>query len=113
MIFLFSNGKKNGSGTWLGINGDKYQGEWTNDIVNGKGKLISANGSIYDGEWRHGKKSGKGKFINNNGSTYEGIFINDSPSFQNLLPNRFCESPSFNIEPSAPPLEDEFIQKYN
>jgi hypothetical protein len=110
----YTNGKKHGRGKWLDVNGDKYEGECANDTMNGKGKFISADGSVYDGEWREGNRSGKGKFISNNGSTFEGIFVDDMPSFQNLLPNNYCQANIMFQQPhaSAPPLEEEFIEKY-
>ena len=44
-------------------NGDKYDGEWRNDVKEGKGTLVKADGDEYDGNWRNDKKNGKGTFF--------------------------------------------------
>ena len=33
-------------------NGDKYIGEWKNDLKDGKGKMIYKDNSEFDGEWK-------------------------------------------------------------
>ena len=33
-------GKKHGKGTYIWPNGNKYIGEWENNIINGKGEFI-------------------------------------------------------------------------
>jgi len=44
-------------------NGDKYEGDWKDDLKNGKGVIYYANGEIYDGEWKNDKYCGKGKRV--------------------------------------------------
>ena len=41
-------------------NGDKYEGEWANDLKNGQGRLSSSNGEYYNGEWKDDLKIGRG-----------------------------------------------------
>ena len=33
-------------------NGDRYNGEWMDDIKNGHGEFIYSNGDRYVGEWK-------------------------------------------------------------
>ena len=58
-------------------NGDKYDGEWKNDLREGKGIMKYNNGDIYDGYWKNDKKDGKGIMINNNGDKYDGYWKNN------------------------------------
>ena len=56
-------------GTLNAANGDKYEGDWDDDMKNGNGKLIITfigiynynNGDIYEGSWLDDTKDGKGK----------------------------------------------------
>ena len=43
-------------------NGDKFEGEWKNDIREGKGKMNYRNGKIDKGEWKKDKFQNKGYF---------------------------------------------------
>jgi hypothetical protein len=46
------NGKKEGSGKWVGSTKKSYDGLWFNDLRWGKGKLLFPNGDVnYDGDW--------------------------------------------------------------
>lgn len=48
----FKGGKMHGQGTFLWANGDKYTGEWLNDMAHGKGVQTRHNGSvIHSGRW--------------------------------------------------------------
>ena len=50
-------------------NGDRYEGEWLNDLKNGEGKVFCLcigimsynNGDEYNGHWKDNKKDGRGK----------------------------------------------------
>lgn len=46
-----SNGKRNGFGTLILANKDKYQGQWKNDLKHGIGYYYYANGEFYKGDW--------------------------------------------------------------
>lgn len=35
----FSKGKKSGFGIYLNAKGEKYKGQWKNDVFHGKGRL--------------------------------------------------------------------------
>jgi hypothetical protein len=45
---MFQNGVKHGLGELQYYNGDKYIGEFYQDVIQGKGKYISNNGYIYE-----------------------------------------------------------------
>ena len=53
-------------------NGDKYIGEWKNDLKDGKGIYYYNNGDKYDGEYKTDLKDGKGIFYCNDGDKFEG-----------------------------------------
>ena len=38
-------------------NGDRYEGQWKNDLPHGKGEMIYANKDTFVGTWRSGKVS--------------------------------------------------------
>lgn len=73
---------KNGVGTYLFENNDKYSGSFKEGIPHGEGSIIYySDSSIYSGTWVEGKKQGKGVFkLKKNGvlkATYEGFFENN------------------------------------
>jgi len=43
------NGKQNGNGTFLLMNGDKYYGDFKDGLFSGLGKMTYSNGDIYEG----------------------------------------------------------------
>ena len=53
---------KNGTGTYIWNTGEKYSGEWDNDIESGTGKLEWPGLGIYEGEFFNGKREGTGTF---------------------------------------------------
>ena len=64
--------------TYTWPNGDKYTGEWKNDVKHGKGTYIYANGNKYVGEYKDGKKHGYGTFYFGE-FKYEGKWVDDKP----------------------------------
>jgi len=80
-------------------NGDKYEGEFLDELTHGQGKMTYAAGHIYEGEWANGKPNGYGRFYYElydhmgefkdglahgpgklswyDGATYEGVWTND------------------------------------
>ena len=68
----WKNDLKDGKGTYTWINGDKYVGEFKNNRRHGFGKYYYADGNIYEGEWSDGYENGKGIFIWLDGDKYEG-----------------------------------------
>lgn len=75
------------------VNGDKYEGEMTQNMRNGNGQMIYANGEIYNGMWVDGAENGTGKLASLfvfslrlslgikvllDSSVYNGQFLNNS-----------------------------------
>lgn len=61
-----SNDKANKSGvlhTIYSVNGDKYTGEWQNDLKHGKGTYEwKKTGCLYDGDWKDDMRNGFGTY---------------------------------------------------
>lgn len=53
------------------VNGDKYDGEFVNDIRQGKGLYYWKDGSRWEGNFMDNVMDGKGTFYTNDGETYE------------------------------------------
>ena len=52
-----------GKGIYYYKSGDKYDGEWKNDIKEGRGIYYYKSGNKCDGEWKNGKKRRKRKKV--------------------------------------------------
>ena len=78
------DGKKKGEGTLTLANGDKYVGEWDNDLKNGQGTYTYADGDTYVGEWVDDKKNGQGTYTYANGGRYVGEWDNDLKNGQGI-----------------------------
>ena len=57
--------------------GDKYIGDFRNNIVEGKGVSEYSNGDRYEGDFHNWNKHGKGTYEYNNGHKYIGDFFDD------------------------------------
>ena len=51
---LFVDGLKHGMGLILYQNGDKYEGNFSNDEIDGEGEYNSVSGSEVKGKWKNG-----------------------------------------------------------
>ena len=71
------DGKREGIGIFIYVNGKRYEGEWKNDKIDGRGIMFYKNGDKYDGYFVNNKKEGKGTYYYNNGNTYVGDWKND------------------------------------
>lgn len=82
------------------VNGDKYEGEMTQNMRNGNGQMIYANGEIYNGMWVDGAENGTGKLASLfvfslrlslgikvllDSSVYNGQFLNNSRTGNEVL----------------------------
>ena len=65
---------KNCKGTYLFVNGDKYEGEWKNGKANGQGTKTWASGGKYKGEWKFAKQHGQGTETWPEGDKYVGEY---------------------------------------
>ena len=68
-------GKKEGKGVLLLNNGNRYEGDFKNNIRDGI--CYYASGNMYEGDYKNNKKEGKGVFYFSNGNMYEGDQKND------------------------------------
>jgi len=66
-------------------NGDKYVGEWLNELKHGMGIINWKDGRCYDGEWLLGKRSGNGVYTDINGERYTGSWLDDKMHGQGTL----------------------------
>ena len=84
-LFIFSCGDPRciegncsyGQGTYTFSNGDKYVGEFKDDLRNGQGTYTFSNGNKYVGEWKDGKMNGQGTYTYSNGQKYVGEWKDD------------------------------------
>ena len=71
-------GKKEGFGILIDSSGNKYIGEWKNDLFHGKGILISINGDFYQGNFISGRIEVNGiYYLSKNKYNYTGDFYNN------------------------------------
>lgn len=69
----FEVGKRNGKGKLEMQNGDRYDGEWTDDKMHGIGKYTFGDGGhVYNGSFKDGKEDGIGTLRFAFGDVYEG-----------------------------------------
>ena len=68
---------KNGKMTITYDNGDKYDGEFVDNVKEGRGVYYYGNGDKYEGEFFDDVKDGFGIYYYKNGERYEGDFKND------------------------------------
>ncbi|EDP96325.1 glycosyltransferase family 39 protein [Kordia algicida OT-1] len=55
----WENDKRNGFGTYLWEDGQKYEGFWKDDVRHGKGTVFFKNGENLSGVWTNGKLNGE------------------------------------------------------
>ena len=67
----------NGEGICIWKNGEKYIGEFKDDLFHGQGTYTFADGGIYVGEWKFSKVNGQGTMTYPNGAKYIGEFKDD------------------------------------
>ena len=55
----WENDKRNGFGTYVWEDGQKYEGFWKNDVRHGKGTVFFKNGENLSGIWTNGNLNGE------------------------------------------------------
>ncbi|MEO7742015.1 MAG: caspase family protein [Usitatibacter sp.] len=75
----FSEGLKQGRGTYVWENGDRYEGTFVADRADGRGKYQFVNGDSYEGDVTAGVIVGRGTYVAKNGDVFEGSFSNGKP----------------------------------
>ena len=72
----FKNGERNGQGTLLIANGDKYEGNFKNGKYHGEGTFFFKDGHKYVGLFKEGGYEGLGQLTFADGTKYKGNFKN-------------------------------------
>ena len=75
----FADGLKQGEGTYIWENGDRFQGHFASDRPDGRGRYQFANGDAYDGEVKLGIIAGRGSYTSKNGDVFDGSFSGGKP----------------------------------
>ncbi|MBR5250975.1 MAG: hypothetical protein IKV38_03045 [Clostridia bacterium] len=78
----YKNNLRSGYGTYYWKDGTKYVGLWENDLKHGLGTHSFTDGSKYRGEWYNDNKDGKGTYYYANGDKYVGEWKNDKKNGQ-------------------------------
>ncbi len=73
----YKGNEKSGYGEKTWACGNKYAGQWENDIRHGHGTFFWTNGDTYSGEWKNDMKNGQGTYIWSNGDKYIGEWKNN------------------------------------
>ncbi len=68
-------GVKQGNGSFVWGDGQRYAGDWDKNLPNGKGAISYANGDSYEGEVTDGEPHGQGTYRRGNGDTYTGAWV--------------------------------------
>jgi len=76
----FNEGLKQGEGTYVWENGDRYTGHFSADRPDGKGRYQFGNGDTYEGEVQSGVIVGRGTYTTKGGDVFEGSFANGKPN---------------------------------
>ncbi|HUL94627.1 MAG TPA: caspase family protein [Usitatibacter sp.] len=75
----WSEGLKQGEGTYVWENGDRYQGHFAADRPDGRGRYQFANGDSYEGEVQLGVIVGRGSYTTKGGDVFDGSFAGGKP----------------------------------
>ncbi|MBN1250963.1 MAG: caspase family protein [Bacteroidales bacterium] len=86
----WKNSKFHGRGTltfgkdtkWYG---DKYMGDWKEDLKDGWGTYYFANGDKYEGQWKNNKYNGEGTYFYISGKVEKGFWVDNELSDENNL----------------------------
>ena len=76
----FNEGLKQGEGTYVWENGDRYTGHFSADRPDGKGRYQFGNGDTYEGEVQSGVIVGRGTYTTKGGDVFEGSLANGKPN---------------------------------
>ena len=73
-------GRKLGRGLYVWSDGQRYLGDWANDLPEGAGEWTSAKGDRYTGGFKAGKRVGQGRMVYADKTQYDGAWQDDRPS---------------------------------
>ena len=78
----WENEKRNGFGTYVWEDGQRYEGNWKNDVRHGKGTVYFANGESLSGTWNNGKLEGEAVKKDANGRVLERSIYHNNQKIQ-------------------------------
>ena len=64
--------------------GDRYEGQFANDMFNGQGVYYFKSGGFYNGTWLNDERSGQGERLYSNGDKYSGEWKDDNLNGQGV-----------------------------
>ena len=67
-------GRMIGEGTYIFAEGDRYEGEFSENQFSGKGTYYFASGDVYEGDFQNSDFNGFGKYTDVEGYVYEGEY---------------------------------------
>lgn len=109
--------KATGKGTaqWY-LNGKpdgRYEGEYKEGKRNGKGRMVSVDGSHYEGEWKDNHPNGNGSFTWADGSHYEGELLDlKLNGFGTLtIPRNVYSEEKYPSNLGGQWIQDKFVQR--
>ena len=73
----FAYNKRDGEGTMMYADGQKYTGAWVEGARCGQGRMEYLNGDVYEGEWSHDVRHGQGTLYIADGDVYQGDWCED------------------------------------
>ncbi len=68
------NGRRNGVGQSIFANGQRYNGDWLDDLQTGKASVKFPDGNHYEGGVVNGRPHGQGRILYASGDSYSGHF---------------------------------------
>lgn len=71
----YVDGKKEGKGTFIWVDGSKYEGNFIANIINKHGEYTWSDGRKYVGNWQNNKMHGLGEFTWPDGRKYKALLI--------------------------------------
>jgi uncharacterized caspase-like protein len=77
---MYVSGKRQGLGKQVLANGDRFEGDFDQDLPHGKGVLIMASGDSYEGQIVRGQIEGAGIYNFKSGNSFRGSFTNSQPN---------------------------------
>lgn len=66
------DGRENGVGRHIGVDGSRYLGTWRDGLEEGFGTYVSPRGHVYTGGYRNGLRDGIGAYRRTEGASYLG-----------------------------------------
>ncbi|KAL0221405.1 hypothetical protein RCL1_001259 [Eukaryota sp. TZLM3-RCL] len=73
---FLEDGKPNGHGSWVGVDGERFFGQFVNGVRSGEGTCQFSDGTVYRGQFNDGSFHGVGEITKPSGEFYKGNFVN-------------------------------------